>query len=491
MARHLSSRGVRGGSRGRRGHRKLWSGVLMIVLVGILTPPAVADHGGPGPNVTATPNVDLTPGQEIIVAGSSFTPGAEVSVTQCHISLRVCVFGSVPPTTVGEDGTFSQPFNVGCGEGPPSCSDPGWYVAALTEDANEGDQADISFASSENQPPVAVDDGASTTQNNSVSIEVLANDSDPDEDQLSISNLSQPENGTAEIQQNGVPYVLYTPNEGFTGIDTFTYTANDGELDSNVVTVTVTVTSSENQPPVANDDQAFTAENTSVNIDVLANDSDPDEDTVFVSDVSQPENGSTFINKDQTVAYTPNEGFTGVDTFTYTASDFESSDTATVMVLVGDDGDSCEVETSEGCTATTDSGVTGPGNPVSVTMTVPPGQPAGVYAVREIDQTVPKPAGAFEYIAPEGATEIFIEVSCDESQCPRLRNRKLDLQLTVIKENEDGTVKTLPPCVEGRRGQIVNPPPCVFSVIRDTPGSGDLIWTVKVLGGDPKAGGAR
>lgn len=247
----------------------------------------------------------------------------------------------------------------------------------------------------------------------------------------------------------------------------------------------VMATSSENQPPVANDDQAATAENTSVNIDVLANDFDPDDESVFVSDVSQPENGSTFINKDQTISYTPNEGFTGVDTFTYDASDYESSDTATVMVLVGDDGDSCEVGGSEGCTATTDDGETSPDNPVSVELTVPPGQPAGVYAIREIDQSVPSPAGAFEYIAPVGAT-IFIEVKCDESQCPRLTPKRVDLTLTVIKENEDGSTEELARC-----GRI---PPCIVSVMRDRPppqGTGDLIWTVKVLGGDPKAGGSR
>ncbi|MEX0667676.1 MAG: Ig-like domain-containing protein, partial [Acidimicrobiia bacterium] len=242
-----------------------------------------------------------------------------------------------------------------------------------------------------------------------------------------------------------------------------------------------------NQPPVAMDDSASTAQDTSVNIDVLANDSDPDEDDFFISNVSEPGNGSAFVDEDGTIRYTPFEGFTGTDTFTYTASDGSvDSNVATVTVLVGEVA-SCEVEGSEGCTATTDDGMTGPDNPVSVEMTVPPGQPAGVYAIREIDQSVPNPAGAFEYIAPEGAT-IFIEVRCDESQCPRFRPRRTDLTLTVIKENEDGTTEVLARC---RR---TTTPPCVVSVVRDRPpprGTGDLIWTVRVFGEDPKAGGAR
>ena len=341
--------------------------------------------------------------------------------------------------------------------------------------------------------PSAQDDSATTAQNTPVNIGVLANDSNPNEGPFTVNNLTQPENGSAVVLEDQT--VTYTPNPGFSGIDTFTYTANDGQFDSNVATVTVTVTGAANQPPVAMDDSATTSEDTPVTIQVLANDDDPDEDQLSISNLTQPENGSADLQQNGVpyVLYTPNEGFSGTDTFTYTANDGElDSNVATVTVTVTE-GEvvTCEVEASEGCTATTDDGVTSPDNPISVVMTVPAGQPAGVYSIREIDQTVPKPAGAFEWFAPEGATEIFIEVSCDESQCPRLRNRRLDLQLTVIKENPDGTVKTLLPCVQGRRGQIVNPPPCVFSVIRDLAGSGDLIWTVKVLGGDPKAGGAR
>ena len=434
--------------------------------------------------VTLDSIVDFLPG------GFSYVEGSTTGVTSGDPSI-----GEGPTLTwsgsfgVPASGSINIHFNVTVAEAPGEYLNEASATAGSFAVASSGPTAPITVAS-DNQAPVAVDDSASTTQNNSVSIEVLANDSDPDEDQLSISNLSQPENGTAEIQQNGVPYVLYTPDEGFTGVDTFTYTANDGELDSNVATVTVTVTS-ENEPPVAVDDSASTGEGSGVNIDVLANDSDPDEDSLSVTNLTQPANGSTFVDEDGTVRYTPDEGFSGTDTFTYTANDGElDSNVATVTVNVGEAA-TCEVETSEGCTATTDNGVTNAGNPISVVMTVPAGQPAGVYFIREIDQTVPKPAGAFEWFAPEGATEIIIEVSCDESQCPRFRNRQLDLQLTVIKENPDGTVKTLLPCVQGRRGQIMNPPPCVLSVFRDIPGSGDLIWSVKVLGGDPKAGGAR
>ncbi len=88
-------------------------------------------------------------------------------------------------------------------------------------------------------PPVAVDDLALTDEDISVVVDVLANDTDIDGDALTVTNLTQPANGTAELEADGT--VTYTPTAGYAGIDAFTYTANDGTTDSNVATVTVTV----------------------------------------------------------------------------------------------------------------------------------------------------------------------------------------------------------------------------------------------------------
>ncbi|MEX2227996.1 MAG: Ig-like domain-containing protein [Dehalococcoidia bacterium] len=89
-----------------------------------------------------------------------------------------------------------------------------------------------------------------------------------------------------------------------------------------------------NEPPVANADEAVTTEDTAVTIAVLANDTDPDNDTLTVSGASDPANGSVTVNADNTVTYTPDAGFVGTDTFSYTAFDGEWEDTATVTVTV-------------------------------------------------------------------------------------------------------------------------------------------------------------
>ena len=93
-------------------------------------------------------------------------------------------------------------------------------------------------------PPVAANDEATTPKNTPITIDVLANDTDADDDQLSVTNLTAPSNGTVALNTDGT--VTYTPQTGFVGVDTFTYTAHDGTADSNVASVTVEVI---NRPP--------------------------------------------------------------------------------------------------------------------------------------------------------------------------------------------------------------------------------------------------
>jgi PKD repeat protein len=100
----------------------------------------------------------------------------------------------------------------------------------------------------ENDPPVAVDDAASTDEDVAVTVNVLANDSDPDDDALSVLSVTQPANGSA-VNNGGS--VTYTPNAGYSGIDTFSYTVSDGNGGTNSATVTVTVIETPNTPPTA------------------------------------------------------------------------------------------------------------------------------------------------------------------------------------------------------------------------------------------------
>jgi hypothetical protein len=90
-----------------------------------------------------------------------------------------------------------------------------------------------------NEPPLAVDDFASTQQATAVVIDVLANDSDPDGGALAIDSFTQPAHGTAT--DNGDGTLTYTPNPGFSGVDSFEYTIRDGQGGTASATVNVTV----------------------------------------------------------------------------------------------------------------------------------------------------------------------------------------------------------------------------------------------------------
>ena len=90
-----------------------------------------------------------------------------------------------------------------------------------------------------NDPPVAVDDSASTDEDSAITIGVLTNDTDVDGDTLTVTAITQPTNGDAAINGNGT--VTYTPLANFHGTDSFTYTISDGHGGTDTATVSLTV----------------------------------------------------------------------------------------------------------------------------------------------------------------------------------------------------------------------------------------------------------
>jgi outer membrane protein OmpA-like peptidoglycan-associated protein len=186
-----------------------------------------------------------------------------------------------------------------------------------------------------NRGPVAANDAITVEADSSNNlIDVLANDSDPDNDPLTITAVSTPAHGSATIGAGGISY---TPTLGYSGTDSFTYTISDGRGGSATATVTITVNpaTSTNHPPIAVDDDGVALKGYDTDIDVLANDSDPDGDPLTVISVNHtgPGNAVITINADNTVHYQSIHGFAGYDTFEYTISDGRGG-TATAKVTV-------------------------------------------------------------------------------------------------------------------------------------------------------------
>ena len=185
-----------------------------------------------------------------------------------------------------------------------------------------------------NNPPIAQDDFAETTQDIPVSVFVLDNDFDPEGDALSIVGFAQTTGLGGSVSQSGNTLV-YNPGLGFTGTDSFSYTISDSFGATDTATVTVTVSDIPNIPPVAVDDFANTPEDITTNIFVLDNDFDLDGDALSIVGFAQTtEFGGSVSQSGNTLVYNPGFGFTGTDSFSYTISDGQDTDTATVSVTV-------------------------------------------------------------------------------------------------------------------------------------------------------------
>ncbi|HEX7277315.1 MAG TPA: Ig-like domain-containing protein, partial [Acidimicrobiales bacterium] len=188
-------------------------------------------------------------------------------------------------------------------------------------------------AAASNTPPDAVDDAA-TAATGSVEVAVLANDSDPDGDLITLTGASDPPHGGTTLIGGGL--VRYTPDTGYSGTDSFTYDVADPSGGTDRATVVVTVDRGPNHVPVAVDDAASIAEDLAVTIPVLANDTDGNGDPLVVTAVSGPAHGTaTAVQSATRIEYTPAPDYNGTDSFTYDVGDgYGGSATATVTVTV-------------------------------------------------------------------------------------------------------------------------------------------------------------
>jgi len=195
-----------------------------------------------------------------------------------------------------------------------------------------------------NDAPNAADDSLSETlEDTPIAINVLANDTDPDGDNLQLFDITEPLLGTAGLLANGE--VFYVPHADANGVDTFEYSITDNLGGVSTATVTVTIIPT-NDGPVASDDNLALAEDTVKRISLgtlISNDLDLDGDTLELASVTQPNNGTTAIevvNNLVEVVYTPLEHYNGTDSFEYTIADpsgATASATVTLTILPRND----------------------------------------------------------------------------------------------------------------------------------------------------------
>ncbi|MGE3889333.1 MAG: Ig-like domain-containing protein [Vicinamibacterales bacterium] len=179
-----------------------------------------------------------------------------------------------------------------------------------------------------NTPPVAYSQDVTTSEDTPAAVMLAGFDADGNP--LSFRVTVPPAYG---VLTGTAPNLTYVPAANVYGTDGFEFVANDGFADSTPATVSLTVLPV-NDAPVAGNDGVVTAIETAVTIAVLANDADVDGGLLSITEVTQPLHGTASNQVDQ-VIYTPEAGFTGADSFTYTIADGQGGfGTATVTVTV-------------------------------------------------------------------------------------------------------------------------------------------------------------
>ena len=187
-----------------------------------------------------------------------------------------------------------------------------------------------------NQAPVAVNDSVTMTNAVSKNIAALTNDSDPDNDVLTITHISTPAHGTT--LKSGT-HIIYTPTVNYAGADTFTYTISDGHGHTATATVSVNVVITTNHAPDAVEDAPSTGFHDPILIDVLANDTDPDNDPLTIVSFTQPLLGGSVTKVGTKLRFDP-QGIVGSNSFSYIISDGHGhTDTAVVTVATVDPND--------------------------------------------------------------------------------------------------------------------------------------------------------
>jgi Ca2+-binding RTX toxin-like protein len=186
----------------------------------------------------------------------------------------------------------------------------------------------------DNDAPDAVNDPVVTDEDTTVITgNLLANDTDPNADTLSVQSLAPASHGT--VGYNGYGKFTYAPQANYNGPDSFTYVVTDDNGGADTATVNITV-NPVNDAPVAGDNSTVTDEDTPVVTgNVLLDDTDIDADTLSIHSFTHGAHGSVVDNADGTLTYSPQADYNGPDSFTYIVTDgMGGTDVGTVTVTV-------------------------------------------------------------------------------------------------------------------------------------------------------------
>ncbi|MDD4042799.1 MAG: ExeM/NucH family extracellular endonuclease [Anaerolineaceae bacterium] len=283
----------------------------------------------------ATVTITVTPVNDDPVAEDQSVTTAED--TAVDITLVASDVDGDPLTyevvTQPAHGTVTLAGNLGTYTPALDYNGPDSFTFKANDGAADSNIATVSITITPvNDAPVAQNQSVSTPEDTQIAITLVA--TDVEEQPLTYTILTQPINGNVNLVGN---VATYTPAPDHYGADSFTFMANDGSLNSNVATVSITVTPV-NDAPVAIDDEYMVEEGGELTIvapGILENDDDVDGDTIHAVLIDDVTNGTLTLNANGSFLYIPAPYFAGTDSFTYKASDGElESELAVVTITV-------------------------------------------------------------------------------------------------------------------------------------------------------------
>ncbi|MBL0046805.1 MAG: tandem-95 repeat protein [Bacteroidetes bacterium] len=297
----------------------------------------VCDNGSPILCANATVNISITGVPDPPAVGNDFYAtneditlnGSSLLSNDLDFDSQLLVINTSPISApshgnliISPDGTFSYTPQLNF-NGSDS------FVYEVCDDGipSECSQGIVSInVNPLNDAPIAGNDTVSTNEDNAlVGNTVLANDSDPDTNTLSVNTVPvlSPANGSLSLNSDGT--YLYTPFANYNGIDSFIYSVCDNGSPVLCTNATVNISIvALNDAPIAANDVAVTNEDVVLNgATVLSNDSDVDGNplTVNTTPITLPLHGAVNLNSNGTYTYTPDLNYTGSDSFVYEICD--------------------------------------------------------------------------------------------------------------------------------------------------------------------------
>ena len=275
---------------------------------------------------------------------------------------------SLPPVITGVSGAFNGSVVINLAGDivfKPEVNFFGTAGFTYHVDNLEGgmDSADVTIIveeNLENAPPLAVDDGPINIVEDTIklieSADLLANDTDPDGNPLTIIEVNGATGGAVQLLANGV--IEFTPDANYNGPAAFTYTVSDGNGGVDTASVNLNITPVNDAPLTADDNNINILEDQVAIIaatDLLANDTDPDGDDLVITSVGAAVNGAVNLLVDGDVEFTPAADYNGPASFTYTVSDGNGGEAvATANLIIGAVNDAPIADDDTGLQATED-----------------------------------------------------------------------------------------------------------------------------------------